>query len=258
MPTRPELTGVQVELVRRLAGEAGAWAGGLNVGRHPTVLATLARDRFGVVTDAIRTALWQGDRFDLMDYGIGEKLRKQTAWTRAPVETLEEAVASARSREARLVVWGRVQELSDFGGAARLAGNLLVADATTGQVLARRDFDLRPGEAAAGESLPLIAGNVRPEGGWPWMNRLFAWAVATLLLPLAAYPASARVMAAESNAATLALLLAHVLVSTVAAYALLFRSSQGFIAGTVFLAVAALTVLYHWNALVTIKRLCRG
>ena len=247
-PAAPTLTARQHAMADELARQVTAWLGGLEPVRQPTAFLTLGRDRFGAVSDRLRSVLWQSDRFDLVDRALGEKLAQRLAWRRPAVDTRADAVERARSLGCVYALWGRVGEFSDLGDAARLAVDVELVRTATGERVLARSFDVRRGAA------PRLPASLEP-GGWSLPTRLLAWAAATLALPLLTCPLARRVLRAERHGATLALLTGYVLASVVLAYGLVAWGETGWLAGLVLLAAFGLALLYDWQALSTIEAL---
>ncbi len=253
-PAAPTLTARQHAMADELARQVTAWLGGLEPVRQPTAFLTLGRDRFGAVSDRLRSVLWQSDRFDLVDRALGEKLAQRLAWRRPAVDTRADAVERARSLGCVYALWGRVGEFSDLGDAARLAVDVELVRTATGERVLARSFDVRRGaapRAPAAASPPAS----RAPGVCSLPRRPLPWAAATLALPLLTCPLARRVLRAERHGATLALLTGYVLASVVLAYGLVAWGETGWLAGLVLLAAFGLALLYDWQALSTIEAL---
>jgi len=251
-PTQPELTAAQEALVIEFTDAVREWAGELEPVRRPTVFYTLGRDRFGVISDPLRHTLWQSDRFDLKDMGVVERVLRVIEWTRPTVGARKEALESARWRGADYVIWGHIEEFADLGGAAVLRARLELTEQATGKPLQEKTFELTKG---SGSILTPITQAAAQSGihAWSPLSRLLLWVIFTLLLPLFAYPITRKVVLGDSNAAILALLITYVLASVLAAYVVLLRSGDGWMAAFMLLIVFSLALAYMYKALTAIK-----
>lgn len=252
-PAKPELTAEQTEMIAKLDGQVSAWLSELAVPRATTVFLTLGRDEFGFVSDPLRQVVWQSDRFDLVDASWRDKLCKLADWSRPTVGSVKDAVAAARARDCRYALWGRVDDLSDVRGEARLAVRLELVEAADQQRVADQRFEVESGDS----SPPLFVGASGRERGShvSVVTLLFLWLIATLLLPLLTYPLGQRIFTMESNAATLALLIGYVLASASLAYVMLLGQAGTAVRGIVLLIVFGLALFYNWHAMVVLKRL---
>ncbi|MFW6163116.1 MAG: hypothetical protein ACODAJ_10145 [Planctomycetota bacterium] len=252
-PTDPGLTDRQHALVEELADRATAWLRQRPPLREPTAFLTLGRDRFGTVSDRLRTVLWQSDRFELLDDPAREKLARKIDWTRPTADSRAEAVERAEARGCPYVLWGTVREFSDLRRVARLAVDLELVRTDSQRVVDTQTFDIRRGKGAALSSPAEAAPTQVSRGGWTLPARLLVWVGATLALPLVTYPLARRVLLADRHAATLALLVGYVAASVVVAYGVVLRGAGGWLGGAVLLGAFALALVYDWRALSTIK-----
>ena len=247
-PTVPAMTSAQLRVARSLGASVSDWLGQLRVSRGRAVLLTLDRDPFGVVSGPVRDAFFRSDLFDLADYSVWEKFRRLIRWTRPIVATREQAVSAGRRRQGAYVVWGRVESFTDRQGEARLVTRLEIVETTRGEVVGARDFDQCVSDIAG-----LVVGNGTGGYRWPFATRLLIWLAVTLCLPLVSLPLSRKILAGDSNAAILGLLVGHVAVSTGLAYLLFAWFGGGMIQGAVLFLACTSALFYTWHALVRVK-----
>ncbi len=194
-------------------------------------------DHHGFIADRIRSRLRQ--RGWLVE-------PRKSAWRKAleaagisgPATSSAQAAEVAEQLDAGAAVFGRVEEFSDDGthGAVRL--QIALADAATGDELARTHY----AAVWPAGSLDRVASI---GAGW----RLLIWLAVALALPLAAYPVARAALEQESNLFTFLLLFAMTALDVLAALVLL-----GFAVRTVWIALlvlAALAASGLYNYLVT-------
>lgn len=252
-PTKLELSVRQREVLSDFSEEVEAWCNGIKLPRGTLVFLAMDRDDFGRVSDAARLEVWRSDVFDLADYSVLEKLRREIDWTRPTAGSAAEAVK--RAGDSDYAIWGRVREFSDAANLARLDVHMELLDVASGETLLSKDFDL---SRTSMNLLGKMGNGVAADEDSGFLISLAIWAVFVIILPIICYPLTLRVVIGDSNILILLLLTAYVLSGFLAAF-LLFAYS-GTVGGTILKAVIlllafALTSLYNWKALDLIKTL---
>lgn len=253
-PTEPVPSARQNKAIGELAPRVSEWLSRIEAPRAKTVFLNLDRDPFGKVSDVVRHVIWQTDRFDLQDYSMTEKLRRQIKWSRATVGSREEAARAGRGRGCEYAIWGSVREFSEAGSAARLSVDLEIVETSGRAVIASREFHI-----AESDGLPLklpreVLAQEAGERSISLPIRFLIWILIALLIPIATYPLAQRMLAGESNLAVLATLAGYVAASVAAAYLLLAWGAGSWGTGIVLLVAFGLSLLYDWKALDFIKR----
>ena len=250
-PTEPGVTAAQMEAVEELSGEAAGWAIAIELPRARAVFLPLERDPFAIVSDPLRHAFWRSDRFNLVDYSLMEKFCRFIHWKRPTVGSRRKAAEIARRRDCQYAIWGRLREFSDVEGLSRAVVLLEVIDAANASPLAAKTLSVQ--KRGSARLVPLGRDAADGVYGLSFATRLLIWIAVTLLLPLASYPFSKQVLAGDSNAAILALLITLVAVSTGVAYLLFAFGSGTIFAGLILLMAFTLALFYNWHALDKIK-----
>lgn len=253
-PTQPAPTARQQAMIAEVAREANLWAGRLDIPREATAFLTFGRDRFALVSDPVRDALHRTDRFELADFTLWEKALRKVEWDLPMVAGRRDAREAAAARDCTFAVWGRVNELSDISGRARIEVSIEMVEAATGCVIAHRTFEINEQPLASVAVPQEIQPPGGPAGGWPFATRALVWLAAVALLPLIAWPVVRHIVTGESNAAILALLALFVIAGVGAAYGLLAHGMSQWTAGIALAVAFALALAYNWHAMSIIKQ----
>jgi hypothetical protein len=250
VPTRPEYTDRQLRLVDELSTKVAAWISSLEAHRDTAAFGNLDRDSFGAVSLPIRNAVWQTDRFDLLDRRFMDKLRERALWTlptHEPEQTLGEM---ASEREAAYAIGGRVERFTDDGSSAALIVTLVVRDVDGRHILDEQTFELRDEPFLGALALPAAA--IETVERMPLTYRFLVWMAIFAALPFALL-IQRTILTEGGNVVVLTALAVLVTVATITAHFLVGDSLSPFWAGALLLAVLPLSAFYNVRILTYLK-----
>ncbi|KPK61769.1 MAG: hypothetical protein AMK73_07775 [Planctomycetes bacterium SM23_32] len=216
-------------------------------GRPTVAVARFEGDSTGFVTDAVRRAVDRAGRYAVQPADLVENLRDELGLEQEALSPDAIAGADLGTLDADYALVGRVARLAatEETEEAVLEGVLIALRETAPPVRVTG----RAGDAAE---------SGRPQSGvraYPWPARLASWLALVVLLPLVLIPLTGRGLAAESNAANLAMLLGLALVAGLAAYAMLgFRVDTWWAAALLVVGTMA-ALAYDWLMLSKQERL---
>ncbi len=138
-----------------------------------------ANDPTDYFTNQFRATVEHGGSFDLRDRTLGEKISDTLGQRSTAYGTKETALARAKSLAAPAVIFGTIHTFESDGTSATLDAEVTLANVSTGEILFTKRYnkDTTPFTA-------LAAGVASITLGIPWYQRLVAWILIVVLLPV--------------------------------------------------------------------------
>ncbi|MCC5828727.1 MAG: hypothetical protein JJU36_04705 [Phycisphaeraceae bacterium] len=246
-PHRPEIDPARRQLADKVIVTV---VEDLTAGRGPlrqAALMQLENDPTGYVTDRLRAEIERRGILDLRDRTVGEKLADLLGLRRAGHGDMDAAVSRGRARGSPAVLFGTVHALGTGGfgraGTARGADidlEITLADTATGQVLFTRRYTRDTTPLAT-----IITDLQATARGVPWYQRLVAWALIVLLLPVFTIGFVRAMVRRGSNRANAFVLGIYTLAGALLAFLLAGAAFDGWLAVVVFIAAVAAAFLYN-------------
>ena len=142
-------------------------------------LLQFGNDSAGHFTDMLRGSIEQTGVLDLRDRTLAEKARKALNAERQSYPSAEEAVARGRELGTQGVLFGTVHAFESYSSGATIDVEVNLADVATGHSVLSKRYSL---ENSLGSS---VAASVQESTRrFPWFQRLLAWLLLVLLLPV--------------------------------------------------------------------------
>jgi len=191
-------------------------------------------------TNQFRTVVEQSGILDLRDRTVGEKIADLLNLRHATYGSPETALERGRALGAPAVVFGTIHSFESRGGGANIDVEVILADASTGQVVFARRYnkDTAP--------LTMVAANVEAAAkGFPWFQRLLGWLIAVLLLPVFTISFIRAMIRKESNKANAFVLVIYTLADALLAFLLVGAALTSWFPVVVFILAVLAALLYN-------------
>ena len=197
----------------------------------PVAVLRLEGDATGYVTGKLRELIERTGRYTQPPPSLLERIKERLDVDETPVGTVEAALDAAGRLQVPYVLFGRVSGFASDQERGRIRMDLTVLDAATG--------------APVAPALTARYPEPSPDRGRAiW--RLLLWLAVTALLPLVTLPLVRAVLERESNAATLAGLLAWTAVPVVLALGLEGFAVSGWYGWTRIAAAVIIALAYNY------------
>jgi hypothetical protein len=206
----------------------------------PVVLLPFAGDSTSYFTDRLRTTLEQRGTLDLQPRSFAENLHAAANLRPPAAGSLDAAIASAQSRGASGVLFGRLLRFESTDVAAALEVEYTLADVATGGVIHQGRFSntAAPGELFSPEATALVR-------SIPWFQRGLGWIVVVLLLPVFTIGFIRTLVARRSNGVNAFVLCIYTVVDAILAYLLVGAALAGFWTAAAFVLAVLIALAYN-------------
>jgi hypothetical protein len=208
---------------------------------HTVALAHLANDPADYVTDQLRAGIEQSGFVDLLDQGGDEKLVRALNLRVRPVGEPDAAVREGRRLGAQGVIFGKVHTFESYPGGAKMDLEISLADVAEGRVLFTKHY----GKEVPGAPLddpPAVEASAGRVGGF---QRLLAWGLIALLLPVFTISFIRSMVRKESNRANAFTLGVYTAADALLAYLLLGAGPGSLLSTLLFALVAGVAFAYN-------------
>ncbi|MGA2660566.1 MAG: hypothetical protein ABSH34_24010 [Verrucomicrobiota bacterium] len=200
----------------------------------------LVNDPADYVTDQLRATIEQSGFVDLLDRRVGEKLERALNLRVASVGELDAAVRQGKVLGVQGVIFGRVNSFESYPDGAKLDLEISLADVAGRQVLFTKRYHKEiPGgpfnPAAIEDSASHIGG----------VQRLLAWGVVVLLLPVFTISFIRVMVRKESNRANAFTLGIYTAADALLAYLLLGAGVASLLSALLFVLVVGVAFTYN-------------
>lgn len=209
-----------------------------------------ANDPTDYFTNRFRAVVEESGILDLYDRTIGEKITEIANLRHKSYGSLEEALSRGLSLRVPAVVFGTIHSFESRGGGATIDVEVNLADTSTGQVAFSRRYNK--------DSAPftMIAANLEAKTkNFPWFQRLFAWMIAVLLLPVFTISFMRAMIRKESNKTNAFVLGIYTLVDAFLAFLLVGAALTSWFPLIVFVIAVAVAFAYNIRVMTFALRL---
>ena len=215
-PRKPEPNGVRKQLATEWVRNAIQDIRTNHVGFTKAALFHFANDPTDFITDSLRGALDDSGYLHLKGPQLNEKAERLLNLEVSSPPSLEEAFNLARRTGVELIVFGRVLAYEGTQEGAKLIVEMKLGDPSTREVAFERTY------VNVWQPSPLEPAVLRDgASGWRGPQRLLAWCLGILLLPIFTIQFLRTVVRRESNSANLSALTLYTAIDTVLAFLLL-------------------------------------
>lgn len=143
------------------------------------VLLHFKNDPSDYITDQLRSAIESAGILTLRDRSLGEKVRQSLSLRQTEFGDLAPALAIGREAGAEAIIVGAVGEFESAGSTARLSLNVQLVESRSGALLMEKAYEREQlGGLLSAAALGRVIDSV------PFVQRLLAWLLAVLLLPV--------------------------------------------------------------------------
>lgn len=200
----------------------------------------LVNDPADYVTDQLRANIEQSGVVDLLDERVGEKVARALHLRIASVGELEAAAREGRGLGAQGVIFGKVNSFESYPGGAKMDLELSLAEVAGPKVLFSRRYSKEvPSGPFAPAAVPESASHI---GG---LERLLAWGVMVLLLPVFTVSFIRAMVRKESNRANAFTLGVYTAADALLACLLLGAGLTSWLSALLFALVVGMAFAYN-------------
>jgi hypothetical protein len=199
-PEESQLGFMRRNLAERLCTKVAADLPKMESIRSVAVL-DLGGDDTGFLTSTLKSRIENSEKYDLIEESLLQKLLAKFGNDSKPVNTLDDAVTTARKLGADGVVFGAVVEFANPQNAAKLNLEIRMAERASGNAVFAHSYS----DAISGSPAKISYWRARLADSSKG-QRILIWILFALLLPLLAAPLIRRLLTEESNAINVAIL----------------------------------------------------
>ncbi len=200
----------------------------------------LVNDPADYVTDRLRANIEQSGFVDLLEPRVGEKAARALNLRIESVGELEAAAREGRELGVKGVIFGKVNSLESYPGGAKMDLEISLAEVGGQRVLFTRRYSKEiPGGPFNSAAVEESAGHL---GG---VERLLAWGVIVLLLPVFTVSFIRAMVRKESNRANAFTLGIYTAADALLAYLLLGAGLGSWLSALLFVLVVGLAFAYN-------------
>lgn len=242
-PRKPELGPPLRQLADRVMPTAVAELREKRASLRSVALLHLENDPSDYVTEQLRAAIERNNVFDLPDTTLGYKIRNDLRLRHDSYGSPEPALAAAAARGGvQGVLFGTVHALdSDARGRTWIDLELQLADVAQKRVVFTGRYT---GQSGGGGGSVGVSRNPTTDGGFR-LDRLLAWVVVVLLLPVFTIAFIRAMVRRRSNGANVFTLGVYTTVDAALAYLLLGVALSWWLPTALFAAAIAAAVAYN-------------
>lgn len=206
---------------------------------RPVALLHLANDASDYFTDRLRAVIEERGVLDLTSRTLSERTRNTLSIRQPETGTKAAAVEQASQLGTPGVLFGRIHVFESWDGGAKIDVEVTLVDTSSRQIL----FDKRYAESTGTEPLPEAI--PRTDSSDLTLQRVIAWALLVLLLPVFSIGFIRSMVSKNSNSTNAFVLGVYTLADGLLAWLMVGASVTSMWTGLILLAAIAIALAYN-------------